>query len=352
METVKKLRGAIIGAGYFAQNHLQAWAVVEGAKIIAICDRDTQRATQACRKFGIDVTYQDAATMFAELELDFVDICTTMDTHRELVELAARHGIAVKVQKPIAPSWSDALALVHACKSANVPLMVHENFRFQAPNRQIAEWLKDGRIGTLTWGRIAFRTWYDIYENQPYLAQVDRLALLDLGVHVFDLARFFFGEVESLYCQTQTVKPFVKGEDQATALVRHKSGAVCVVECTYGSCQLPDPIPQTLVHIEGTAGSIKLLQDYKVEATWDGELHTFDLEPALRPWAVEPWHCEQDAVVHTIQHFVDGMRAGGVFETSGEDNLKTFALVMSAYDSAASGSVVNPSVYLDGSPRG
>lgn len=57
--------------------------------------------------------------------------------------------------------------------------------------------------------------------------------------------------------------------------------------------------------------------------------------------------------MHTIQHFVDGLRAFGLFETSGEDNLNALALVMSAYDSAASsGSVVNPSVYLKESPRG
>jgi len=342
----KTLRGAIIGAGYFAHNHLNAWAVAEGAEVIAICDRDEDRAGVACSKFGIAGNYQDAATMFAELDLDFIDICTTMETHRELVELAAANGVPVKVQKPIAPNWEDAKALVEACKAADVPLMVHENFRFQMPHQTVAKWLRDGLIGKPTWGRIYFRTWYDIYENQPYLAEVDRLALLDLGVHVFDLARVYFGEAESLYCQTQTVKSFVTGEDQATAMVRHTSGAVSVVECTYGSCQLPDPIPQTLVNLEGTEGSIKLLQDYKViVAKADGTYEEHDLTPAMRPWAAEPWHCEQDAVVHTIQHFIDGLNKGGTFDTSGEDNLKTFALVMSAYDSAETGQPVNPAKY-------
>ena len=116
-----------------------------------------------------------------------------------------------------------------------------------------------------------------------------------------------------------------------------------MVECSYGSCQLPDPIPQTLVHLEGTEGSIKLLQDYKViVAKADGTREEHDLTPKMRPWAVEPWHCEQDAVVHTVQHFVDGLHGDGTFDTSGEDNLITFALVMSAYDSAHSGQPVNP----------
>ena len=119
-----------------------------------------------------------------------------------------------------------------------------------------------------------------------------------------------------------------------------------MVECSYGSCQLPDPIPQTLVHLEGTEGSIKLLQDYKViVAKADGTREEHDLTPKMRPWAVEPWHCEQDAVVHTVQHFVDGLHGDGTFDTSGEDNLKTFALVMSAYDSAQSGQPVNPEKY-------
>jgi predicted dehydrogenase len=62
--TKKTLRGAIIGAGYFAHNHLNAWAVAEGAEIIAICDRDEDRASVACAKFGIAGNFQDAAKMF------------------------------------------------------------------------------------------------------------------------------------------------------------------------------------------------------------------------------------------------------------------------------------------------
>ena len=86
--------------------------------------------------------------------------------------------------------------MVEACEKAGVPLMVHENFRFQAPMIEVKRVLAEGVIGELTWGRVTWRTDYDVYAGQPYLAKEKRFILLDLGIHVLDLARLFMGEVE------------------------------------------------------------------------------------------------------------------------------------------------------------
>jgi D-apiose dehydrogenase len=71
--------------------------------------------------------------MLAAEKLDFVDIITTVESHRPLVELAAGHGLPVICQKPFALDMADARAMVEACERAGVPLMVHENFRWQSP---------------------------------------------------------------------------------------------------------------------------------------------------------------------------------------------------------------------------
>ena len=58
--------------------------------------------------------------------------------------------------------------------------------------------LDSGVIGFPNWARITFRTSYDIYSGQPYLLTEERLAILDTGIHVLDLARFFMGELNIL----------------------------------------------------------------------------------------------------------------------------------------------------------
>src|SRR5262245_9720994 len=128
-----QLRGAVIGCGFFAINHLHGWRDAKGASIVAICDRSEERLELAGQAFGVAARYVDAAQMLEKERLDFVDIATTAPSHRALAELAASHKVAVICQKPLAPGLADAEAIVAACERAKVPLMVHENFRWQSP---------------------------------------------------------------------------------------------------------------------------------------------------------------------------------------------------------------------------
>ena len=342
MTSPSLLRGALIGCGFFAQNHLHAWREIDGVQLVAVCDRDAGKARKASADFDIPRVYADAADLFANEQLDFVDIVTTMPSHRELVELAARHRVPTIVQKPFAPTWADCLAMVEECRRAAVPLMVHENFRFQTPMLALQRMLLSGAIGTPTFGRVSFRTGYDVYANQPYLAQEERFILLDLGIHVLDIARLFLGEVATVQCQTQSVRPGLRGEDMATVLLRHENGASSVVDCSYATRLLPDPFPQTLVTIEGTRGGLVLGRDFQLEVTSDGVLQREDVSTPLRAWTSEPWHVAQESVLNTQRHFVDCLRRGVEPATSGADNLRTYALVDAAYASARAGRAVTP----------
>ncbi len=106
-----------------------------------------------------------------------------------------------------------------------------------------------------SWARISFRTGYDIYAGQPYLAEQQRFVLIDVGVHVLDVARALLGEVTHSTAELQRRNPNAAGEDTATMLLRHESGAVSVVECTYGSRRVPDSFPETLLEVEGERGA-------------------------------------------------------------------------------------------------
>ncbi|MEO1091389.1 MAG: Gfo/Idh/MocA family oxidoreductase [Pseudomonadota bacterium] len=333
------LKGAVIGCGFFAQNHLRAWGDVRGANLAAVCDLDAAKAEAAAALTGA-TAYTDIDAMLAAESLDFLDVATTMETHERLVEKAAAASVHVICQKPFAPDLEGVRRILATCERAGIRVMIHENFRFQAP--LIA--LKDAvaSIGAPFFAHISFRTGFDVVKGQPYLAEVERFIVLDLGIHVLDVARFLLGDVTDLYARTQRTMPGAAGEAQATMSLRHQSGAVSEVVCTYTNRIEPDPFPQTLVDVEGTNGSLLLKADYRLECHRSGSMTVQDVSPRAPAWADPQWAMVQESVLNTQQHFADCLRSGAEFQTSGRDNAKTFALVEAAYASAASGQPVVP----------
>ncbi|MEI9405723.1 Gfo/Idh/MocA family oxidoreductase [Mesorhizobium argentiipisi] len=331
-----ELRGALIGCGFFAVNQMHGWRDIDGASIVAICDRDPERLRIVGDQFGIARRYSDAAEMFAGETLDFVDIATTVGSHRPLVEMAAANRVPVICQKPFAPTLADAKAMVKACAEAGVPLMVHENFRWQSPIQAVRAVLDSGEIGKPFFGRISFRSGYDVFSGQPYLATGKRFIIEDLGIHIVDIARFLLGDVSSLTARTMRVNPNIAGEDVATMLMDHESGVTSVVDCSYATKLAAEPFPETLIEIDGSEGTIRLAQGYQLTVTGKGGTRIGDVSPPLLSWASRPWHNIQESVVAIQKHWVDCLTRAKEPATSGADNLKTFALVEAAYAGAAS----------------
>ncbi|MBV6636466.1 MAG: Gfo/Idh/MocA family oxidoreductase [Mameliella sp.] len=331
------MKGALIGCGFFARNQLHGWADVTGAEIVAICDRDETRLAEAGEAFGIDRRYTDASEMFAAGGFDFVDIATTVPSHRPLVEMAAAAGVHVICQKPFALNMDDARAMIAAVEATGKTLMVHENFRWQSAVRAAIEALRGGAIGTPFFGRVSFRSGYDVFSGQPYLAEGERFIIEDLGIHILDIARALFGDVDRISATTRRINPNIRGEDVATMLLSHGGGVTSVVDCSYATRRMPETFPETLLEIDGTEGSLRLDAGYRLTIQRDGQEEVRDVSPPVLPWAERPWHNIQESVALIQQHFVDCLAAGRTPETSGADNLRTFALVEAAYLSAAEG---------------
>jgi predicted dehydrogenase len=341
-----ELNGALIGCGFFAVNQMHAWQDVAGASIVAICDRDPERLKIVGDQFGIERRYSDAAQMFADGGFDFVDIATTVQSHRALVEMAAAHGVPAICQKPFAKTLDDAKAMVKVCADAGLPLMVHENFRWQTPIQAVKKVLESGAIGQPFWGRFSFRSGYDVFSGQPYLAEGERFIIEDLGIHTLDIARYILGDVNTLNARTKRVNPKIKGEDVATILLDHEGGVTSIVDVSYASKLSSEPFPETLIELDGTEGSIRLSQGYRLEVTGKNGTEVSDVSPTLLAWASRPWHNIQESVYAIQQHWSERLASGGETSTSGADNLKTFALVEAAYDSAASGQTVDVKAML------
>ena len=335
-----KLKGGLIGCGFFAINHMHGWQDAKGAEIVSICDRDPERLKIVGDQFGVAARYADAAEMMAKENLDFVDIATTVRSHRALVELAASHKLPTICQKPFALTLADAKAMVEACRKAGVPLMVHENFRWQSPIQAVKAVIDAGEIGQPFFGRISFRSGFDVFSGQPYLAEGERFIIEDLGIHILDIARFLFGDVATITSRTRRINSKIKGEDVATMLLDHENGATSVVDCSYATKLSVEPFPETLVEIDASHGTLRLAQGYRLTVAGKTGTSERNVSPPVLPWASRPWHNIQESVAAIQQHWVDCLRSGHETSTSGSDNLKTFALVEGAYCGASSGKTV------------
>jgi D-apiose dehydrogenase len=331
---MRELRGVLIGCGFFAVNHMHGWRDVKGASIVAICDQNAERLNGVGDQFDIATRYSDARAMLEKERPDFVDIATTVSSHRHLVELAAELNIPVICQKPFAQNLDDAKAMVTICANANVPLMVHENFRWQSAVLKVKKVLQHGAIGKPFWGRVSFRSAYDVFSGQPYLAEGERFIVEDLGIHALDVARFLFGDALNVSARTTRVNPNIKGEDVATILLDHGEGVASVVDCSYATKLETETFPETLIEIDGTEGTLRLGQGYNLTVTNAAGTTKQDVSPQVLPWNSKPWHNIQESVALIEQHWVESLNNGTEPATSGRDNLQTIALVEAVYESA------------------
>ncbi len=101
--------------------------------------------------------------------------------------------------------------MVDLCRNAGVNLYIHENYRWQAPVRRFREIMDSGIIGTPFKARVSFLSGFPVFDNQPFLKNLDKFILTDMGSHILDVTRYLFGEVKTLWCQTRSINPGIKG---------------------------------------------------------------------------------------------------------------------------------------------
>ena len=268
------LRGALIGCGYVSQFHLEGWSRVPDARLVAVCDMDRERLERASERVPEARCYTEAARLFDhEEDLDFVEICTQAESHRELVELAARHGVHVLCQKPAALARSDFRAMIDACITAGVRLMIHENWRFRPWYRGLRDEIDAGLIGRPIRLRISHHDARALRPDglaaQPYLATMRRLILMDMGCHLVDTARYLIGEVQTVSATIGRYGRSTAGEDVAMLALYFAGGALGLLDLSW--CTSPDGArPEWALNptvIEGTDGTVRLMTDGSLEWT-------------------------------------------------------------------------------------
>ena len=144
------------------------------------------KAAALAERFGVPAVYDDPRELLEREKLDFVDIVTDVDSHAPLTRLAAEFRVPVICQKPLAPNLATAEAMAEACRRAGVPLLVHENWRWQAPLRALKSVLDSGAIGRVFRARVQYANSFPVFDNQPFLKDVEQFILADIGTHILD----------------------------------------------------------------------------------------------------------------------------------------------------------------------
>lgn len=353
---MSNLRFAMFGAGFWARFQLAAWKELEGVKCVAVYNRTRSKGERLASEFGVPAVYDDPEELFRCEQLDFVDIVTCPFTLSHFVKLVATHRIPVISQKPMAPSVAIAEENLKVCREAGVPYFIHENWRWQTQLRELRRVLDSGIIGTPFRARISLVSGFPVYINEPQLKDLEYFILTDIGTHILDIARFYFGEAQNVYCQVHRVHPDVRGEDVATVIMMMDRQITVTCELGYPENFLEhEYFPQTMVFVEGDKGSAEIARDYWVRVTTKNGTHANRYPPILYSWVDPDYHVIHSSIVPCNANFLQALRGQGPAETTGEDNLKTLKLVFAAYESARSGNAVclegtEPGLYAKGMP--
>lgn len=338
----KPIKVACVGAGYFAQFHLEAWRRLASVSLVAICDQDPDKAAAFAKRFGVPRIYTKVEELVQKEAIDVIDIITPPETHLSICRKAAEKGIHIICQKPLAPSFSEALEIVRLTKKQGIRFMVHENWRFQPWYRQIKQMLSAGQIGdkihSLNFRMRMGDGWAaDAYLNrQPYFRTMPRLLVYETGIHFIDTFRYLLGEVDSVFGDLRKLNPHIAGEDCGIILFNFSNGAKGIWDANrFNESNHPNPrytFGELL--LEGTGGSIRLYNNGQITLQKLGE-----------PERHIPYHHENknfagDCVYHLQKHFVDCFLKDLPFENNGDDYLRNLEIQEAVYLSAQKGKPV------------
>ena len=310
------------GASGFGMGHAHAhgYEASPDTSIVALADinLDNARAFQA--EHGGENVYADYQDMLAHEQLDMVSVCTWPHHHAPMVVAAAEAGVkAIHCEKPMAPSYAEAVRMVDVCEAQGVQLTFNHQRRFGAPFLAAREELRSGSIGTL----------------QRIEGSCDNL--FDWGTHWFDMFAFYNDETPAAWVMGQVdwrdgATVFgVPVEGQALALIGYRNG---INGLLLAGRELGRPITNRLV---GSDGLIEL------------QLGTNTLRvlgPQQPRWrevevAGDEGASLADVVGRGVIDAIDALKAGREPELSARRALRATEVLFGAYESSRRGGRVD-----------
>ena len=222
----------IIGAGRIGRLHANTLTTrVAGAELLAVADIFEDAAKAAAEDYRIPHFTADPTELIRSGDIDAVVICSSTDTHCRFIIEAARAGVQIFCEKPIAFDLAEIDEALAAVAEAGVELQIGFNRRFDANHARLKRAIEDGEIGeahTVT-----------IISRDPSPPPIDYIKvsgglMMDMMIHDFDMARFLLGEVEEIYALGDVKIDPAIGEagdiDTAKVMLRFENGAFGSIE--------------------------------------------------------------------------------------------------------------------------
>ena len=217
----KKLRIAVIGTGGMGTNHVRWWAENPRAEVVALCDLKTEKCARALKRANLrdDIPiFEDYKQLIDSQTLDAVDICTSNDFHSIIAVYAFEKGLHVFSEKPDAINAHETLRMKEASEKAGKLLMVMRNNRYYSNSRYLKQFIEDGKAGEIYCGRCGWIRRRGIPGKGGWFTTKAKSGggpLIDLGVHMIDLAIWLMGNPTPVSVTGCTFTKFADNDAQA-----------------------------------------------------------------------------------------------------------------------------------------
>jgi predicted dehydrogenase len=253
------IRWGIIGCGDVTEKKSgPAYQLTEGFELVAVMRRDRGRAADYARRHGVPRYYTDADALIGDPEVDAVYIATPPDAHREYALRVAAAGKPCCVEKPMAPSYADSLAIYEAFAARDVPLFVAYYRRSLPRFERVKQWLEGGKIGTprhLNWQLVQPVKEIDLsgernWRTDPRVAPGGYFD--DLASHGLDLFAYLLGEFSEVTGVSANQQGLYGAKDAIAASWMHTGGITGTGSWNFGSYARMDR-----VELFGSRGTIE-----------------------------------------------------------------------------------------------
>ncbi len=326
----------VVGAGYFAQLHHQAWLASEHTSLVAIADP----SPKAIVPNGIAL-YHSLDEMVSAHQIDVLDIVVPPNAHGALIKNAIDAGVSrIICQKPFCATLAEAETITAMAEAANIELIIHENFRFQPWYRWLKSEIESGRLGQIYQFRFALRPGdgrgNDAYlARQPYFQQMPRFLVHETAIHFLDTFCFLFGKPRHVYADLRQLNPVLTGEDAGIIIIEFDHHMRAIFDGNRLSDHPADNPRLTMgeASLECEAGVLRL-DGYGALSLRRHQQHEDEI---LLPAHPNNQSFGGDCVFHLCQHVAHAWRHNQCPENTAREYLDIMRLVEAAYLSSAQG---------------
>ncbi|MFC4598527.1 Gfo/Idh/MocA family protein [Cohnella hongkongensis] len=352
MASSSKIRIGLIGAGNIGNVHLQEFGKLsEECEFVAITDAYLPLAEQRAKQYGIPAVAPSPEELIRREDVDAVIVAVPNQAHAPLTILALENGKHVLVEKPMGLDSAAAKDIVRAQKRTGKTVMVAHQMRWEPLALQVKEQVERGELGRIYTAKTGWYRRKGIPGWGTWFTRQDQSGggpLIDIGVHMLDLAFFLMGEPKpvSVYGSAYAEfgprkkgigtwgKPDWNGvydvEDLATAIIKMDNGASLTLEVSWAVHMDTDSAP--FLHLMGADGGAVLRGS-------EGKFLTERFDQVVDVPLVAPAE-DEGARVRLSRHFLDCVRTGKQPWTSAETGLRSNLIIDAIYESSRTGGEV------------